>query len=378
MARDPVENDADARLVARVDERLELPWPAEPAGGRVETGDLIAPGTQERVLHHRHELDVRVAHFLDVRDEPRRELRVGENAIPIFRDVHPRREVHLVGRHRFVEPGVGGGPGDQPLRVVPRVVQARHDGGGQGRYLEGESEGIGLQQQFAMEARPDLELVAGALGHAGDEDFPDAGRAEPPHRVQAAVPRVDVADDADAIGVRRPHREVDAVGVANPHQVRAQLVVNAGVLPLREQVHVVLRDHPAVAIRIVDVDGMAARIGDPETIVEDPGRVRERRLEYAGVVARHRRRATGAHDVDALRRRLVRADDDAPALDVGPEDRERIGMARAREGVEVGVTCHSQRLCNASAPACGKRLTLRDHSVEIHDEVAGVISRALI
>ncbi len=94
---------------------------------------------------------------------------------------------------------------------------------------------------------------------------------------------------------------MDAVRVADPQQVRPELVVDAGVLTLCEQVDVVFGDHPAVAIRVVNLDGVSARVGDPEAIVEDLLRVREDCLEYTRRVACHRRRAPIASDVDTLR-----------------------------------------------------------------------------
>ena len=58
--------------------------------------------------------------------------------------------------------------------------------------------------------RANLELVLFAVRQIGNEQLPHAGRGQQPHRVHAAVPPVEVADHADAIGVRRPHREMHA------------------------------------------------------------------------------------------------------------------------------------------------------------------------
>ena len=49
-----------------IDEMPELIRVPEPAGRRVIIRDLIAPRTFERMLRHRHQLDVRVTHFQDV------------------------------------------------------------------------------------------------------------------------------------------------------------------------------------------------------------------------------------------------------------------------------------------------------------------------
>ena len=130
VARHPVEDDADVVLMAGVDERLEVRRRAEAAGRREEARDLVAPRRRVRVLHHRQELDVRVAHVLDVGDEPLGELAVGQVAIadaspraPI-RDARPRSEVHLVDRHRPLEPRSGVRAPIHPVGVAPLVRRA--------------------------------------------------------------------------------------------------------------------------------------------------------------------------------------------------------------------------------------------------------------
>src|SRR5688572_10755887 len=66
----PVENHGQAVLVAGVDERLEVVRRAVPRARREEPGDLVPPRAEKRMLHHRQELDVGVAHLLHVRNEP--------------------------------------------------------------------------------------------------------------------------------------------------------------------------------------------------------------------------------------------------------------------------------------------------------------------
>ena len=247
----------------------------------------------------------------------------------------------LVGRHGLVQPGMRGGAIVQPLRVAPHVVEPRDDGGGQRRDLEREPEGIGLQQQLAVQRRTDLEFVARPLSDPRDEDLPDAGGAEAPHRVPPAVPAVEVADHADSLGVRRPDREVDAVGLADSHQVRAKLVVNARVLALREQVDVVLGDHPSVAVRVIDLRGDSAREVDPQAIVENRRHGGKDRFEDTVVLPRHAGDAVVVQHLHSIRGWLIRADDEGAAFQVGTEDREGIRMPCTGESVEVGEGCHS-------------------------------------
>ncbi len=56
-------------LMAFVDEMPELVRRAEAARRRVVIRDLITPRPFERMLRHRHQLDVRVAHLDHVRQQ---------------------------------------------------------------------------------------------------------------------------------------------------------------------------------------------------------------------------------------------------------------------------------------------------------------------
>ena len=89
----PVEDDADAGLVQRVDQVAEVVGGAEPGRRGVVPGDLVAPGRAVRVLHDREQLDVGEAEVLDVVDEVFGHLAVGQ-------PLSPRAQVHLVGAHR--------------------------------------------------------------------------------------------------------------------------------------------------------------------------------------------------------------------------------------------------------------------------------------
>src|SRR3546814_18346465 len=55
VARHPVEQHAEAVLVAALDEALEIRRRAEPAGRGIEPDRLVAPRAVERVLADRHQ-----------------------------------------------------------------------------------------------------------------------------------------------------------------------------------------------------------------------------------------------------------------------------------------------------------------------------------
>jgi hypothetical protein len=56
-------------------------------------------------------------------------------------------------------------------------------------------------------------------------------------------------------------------------------------------------------------------------------------------------------DVDALSGRQERADDNTSVFDVRSEERKRIGVMRAREGVERGGGGHDQIMSPVHPPA---------------------------
>src|SRR5207244_7050294 len=69
------EDDADAVLVQVVDQEHEVLGRAVAARRGEVAGDLVAPRLVERVLHDRHELDMREAHPAHVIRQPRSEDR---------------------------------------------------------------------------------------------------------------------------------------------------------------------------------------------------------------------------------------------------------------------------------------------------------------
>ena len=63
MCRYPVQNHADALCMHIVHEIHEIFRCAVTTGRCIVSGHLIAPGTVKRVLHNRHQLNMRIAHL---------------------------------------------------------------------------------------------------------------------------------------------------------------------------------------------------------------------------------------------------------------------------------------------------------------------------
>src|SRR5262249_84089 len=116
----PVENDADAVPVERVDEVHEVLRRAVPRGGREISRGLVAPGSVKGMFRDRQQLDVRVAGTLDGIDEATGELGIGQ-ALSV-RSALPGAEVDLIDGERGVERHAAGSRA-HPFRVIPVVIE---------------------------------------------------------------------------------------------------------------------------------------------------------------------------------------------------------------------------------------------------------------
>ena len=122
MSRDPVEDDADAVLVHVIHKILEILRQAVAGGGGVITRDLIAPAAVEGMLGDAHQLDVGVAHVLDVGRQLMGVAAVIAEAVPRGVLVPlPGTQVALVDTHGHL-PRIHFGTGLHPLLVAELVI----------------------------------------------------------------------------------------------------------------------------------------------------------------------------------------------------------------------------------------------------------------
>ena len=69
MRRHPIHDHADSGLMTAVDKMAKLIRLSETTGRRKIIRHLITPRTFERVLRHRHQFDMGVAHLEDIRQK---------------------------------------------------------------------------------------------------------------------------------------------------------------------------------------------------------------------------------------------------------------------------------------------------------------------
>ena len=260
-ARHPVEDHADARLVAGIDEVHELLGVAVARGGGVVAGGLVAPGAVKGVLVHGHDLDVRVAHVLGVGHKLHGEVVVGVDdaalrgervagarvgavgarlALRLVAMAAPAAEMYLEDVKRLLEHVALGARlhvGAVRPVISGEVKRARRRAG---NLLGIEAVRVRLVELAAVRGLDEV-LVERLVADPGNEALPDAARLRAGQRVGGLVPAVEVADDVHALDVGGPDGEVIAARPGVVHRgVRAQLLVAPIPLSAREQEQVVV------------------------------------------------------------------------------------------------------------------------------------------
>src|SRR5574344_2210988 len=167
--------------------------------------------------------------------------------------------------------------------VVPFVaVEVRRDGRGRGAEFAVFRERIRLGDETPV-LRVNLEAVEFVFAEFRNENFPHAGGAYHAHRMAAPVPAIEVADDSDVPGVRRPHGELHAFESLVFDEVRAELAVEFVMRAALDEVAVEIREH--VGERVMIDDGILDVVfeADVQTVEERLEFAIERRFEESGV-----------------------------------------------------------------------------------------------
>ena len=181
------------------------------------------------MLADRQQLEMGEAEVGGVGDQLVGKLVVGEKAIRRRRAARTRD-----GPRRSTSASRRGSPWPRVGHIVgvgpDEISGVRDDRGGRGPQLRLEAEGIGLQRQQRAVRPGYLVFVDGACAEVGHEDLPEAAVDALAHLAAPAVPAIEVADDRDAAGVRRPEREKDARDALVHGELRAEPPVE---LPMR-------------------------------------------------------------------------------------------------------------------------------------------------
>src|SRR5262245_46358970 len=99
----PVEQDADALRLQRIDQHRKVRRRAEAACRGEQACRLIAPRSVKRMLHHRQQLDMSEAHIGSIGGKLLRQLAIRKPILAVLAFLSPGAEMDLVDRNRRVE-----------------------------------------------------------------------------------------------------------------------------------------------------------------------------------------------------------------------------------------------------------------------------------
>ncbi len=350
VRRYPVEDDADAGLMHVVHEVHEVLRCAVAARRCVVAGHLIAPAGIERMLHHRHELDMRIALLLHIVRDLHRELTVvvelgaelrGTILIDGLLLPCEGAEVQLVNRHRLFLDAL-----DATLRLLllPCRIRPRklsdvfHDGSIARTKFEAEGIWVDLQERLPV-VTLDLILIEAARDEVRDEQLEHAGIAEALHHVATAVPEIEITDDRNTLCVRRPYGKRDTIDAVDADRMCAHLLIDvipdAALILLDITVGIGRRE----GIRVLGVLRRVVIIGDVVAVRRKllvPGLLhRQKRREEAGLIDElHRIALSAEYELDRLRRRHEALHQQSLRNDMRTEDLLRV------RGFRVGDVLH--------------------------------------
>ena len=190
MRRHPVQQHADLGLMRGIDEAFEPGRFTQPGGGRVQANRLIAPAHIERMLHHRHQLDMGKPQIHDIGDEGCRQfIPIPEPSIPM---PLPGGGVDLIDAHRLAA-RLAGGAALQPGGIAPAMdIRRMQQRGGARPQFGGKAIRVGFERQDHALAAADFEFIGRTRMQPGQKNLPQAAIHPPAHRVAPAIPAVEI------------------------------------------------------------------------------------------------------------------------------------------------------------------------------------------
>ena len=182
----------------------------------------------------------------------------------------------------------------KPGGIVPLMrFEIADDGAGVRTQLGAEAVRVGFEGQKISVGTEDFVLVDGAFADFGKKKFPDPRRPTRTHGVDAAVPVIHIANDADTTRGRRPDGEARSGNACDRVEVRAEFLVGVVVATLADEVEVEVRqekrkrvgveDFEAFAVMSAALDFVAAGLGCCGLVGRPNGFEESFRAEFHGI-----------------------------------------------------------------------------------------------
>ena len=174
-------------------------------------------------------------------------------------------------------------------------------------------------------------LYSAPSRRSGDEQLPHAAGAVHGHRMHAAVPAVEVADHADALGIGRPDREARPGDAAALLDVAAQRAPGLAQAPLVEQIQIMPAQHRRERVGIVQLAHLPALAHAQHIGRRRAAAGRSTRTDRRGARARAGQRRSAGAATPHRPAAGTRADASRRACDAGrAAGRDRAGAPTSR------------------------------------------------
>ena len=205
------------------EEHKILRWPI-PAGRRIIPGHLISPGSVQRMLHHRHQFDMRISHIFHILCHHRSQFPVIIK-IPSVLRLLPGTKMHFINEH-----GLSGCVRlfsvFQPFIIFPgEMIQIRDYRSSVGTQFRRVRIRIRLKH-YQSGSCFNFKFVELSHSQIRNEQFKDTGIPQTSHLVSASIPEIKVAHHADPHGIRRPNWKINAIGSFYIHGMSSHFLIN--------------------------------------------------------------------------------------------------------------------------------------------------------
>ena len=234
VRRDPVHDDAQARLVEFVDKAHEILRGAIARGGGEVARHLVAPRAVEGIFRQRHQFDVRIAHVQQVWNELVRQLVIGKDVA--VRVPAPGARVHLVDVDGAAVVRLRGLVAEPRVVLPGKALNVAVDRGIVRPCFKVVGIRIALEHLRAVLLH-NAELIHGVLLQLKRQDcLPNAVFTDLFEGMLLVIPVIEVSHQRNSLGVRRPDTAGHARMFGIPRSPQPHIFIGLAVGALMEQI----------------------------------------------------------------------------------------------------------------------------------------------
>ena len=237
VSRNPIHDDSNTCLVELVDHIAEIIRRAETAGRREHTDNLISPGAVKRVFCQRQKFDMSKAHIDNIGNQPVGHFAIGQKFGTVFTFPAPGTEVDFINGHRLVK-SIIFFTIVHPVLIFPViVVQIINYRCGFGADFAPEGQRVRFDQNVIFLSF-DFIFINFAFINSGNKNIPHAAGRMLAHHINAAVPVIEISDNGNTFGIRRPNGKTDTAHAVHFLHMRAEFFIHVKVIAFSEKVDV--------------------------------------------------------------------------------------------------------------------------------------------